>query len=121
MPDGLAAKAVGSRQLIWAVPGGLTGAGFSPVKEHTMKVAIPMNDFDKNEVFERDPVAWSKARAALALVREGKIDGHRFLRLVSNYKGEALARFARHCAEVAQHRLSSGWAAGNARFVQETK
>ncbi len=78
---------------------------------------IPLSNTERDEIFESDPEAMAKARNALALVRARKIDGVRFLRLVANYKGEALSRFSRHCAEVAQARLRSGWQAVNARRV----
>ena len=78
---------------------------------------IPLSQAERDEVFENDAEAMAKARTALELVRARKIDGVRFLRLMDNYKGLALARFTRHCAEIARNRIRSGWVAVNAREV----
>lgn len=65
-------------------------------------LSIPLNDEERNEIFEADPEACARAREALRLVRAGTISGPRFLRLMSNYRGLALERFVRRCVELAR-------------------
>ncbi len=82
-----------------------------------MNAKIHITDDQLNRIFESDSEQYEKGRKALHLLKQGAISGDRFLRLISNYKGQSLNKFTRHCAEVANARLRSGWAAVNAREV----
>lgn len=78
-------------------------------------IGIPLSDHERNQVFESDPEAVARGREALRLVRTGQISRPKFIRLLSNCRGEALARFARCCADIARHQLADGWASGGSR------
>lgn len=84
-------------------------------------ISIPLSDWDRAEIFEHDAEATGKANDALRALRGGQITRARFIRLVSNYQGQALARFARRCSQVAQHHLNAGWPAINAQTVPDSK
>ena len=73
-------------------------------------IGIPLSDHERNEVFEFDTEAVARGREALRLVRTGQISRPKFIRLLANCRGQALARFARCCAEIARQQLAAGWA-----------
>ena len=83
----------------------------------TKGVSIPLSPEERNEVFEIDGEAVAKALHALALVRSKQISGERFLRVLANCRGEALARFTKATAELARARLQNRRAEVPARYL----
>ena len=71
-------------------------------------LSIPLSDHERNKIFEADVEAYGRAQEAFGLMRRGLISGRRFLRLLSNYRGLALERFARRCVRLAQQEQLNG-------------